>query len=83
MENALAELNAVRKTERTAAERHRALLGQAMLQSALARQESRGAHTRTDFPDRDDATFQKTTVARLTGDEIVIEFWDIPERNTP
>jgi succinate dehydrogenase / fumarate reductase flavoprotein subunit len=32
--------------------------------SALARQESRGAHYRSDFPKRDDAQWLKHTVAR-------------------
>ena len=36
--------------------------------SALAREESRGAHYRTDFPDHDDARFRKHSMVR--GDEI-------------
>jgi fumarate reductase flavoprotein subunit len=32
-------------------------IGECMLQSALHREESRGAHQRTDFPDRDDERF--------------------------
>jgi fumarate reductase flavoprotein subunit len=32
-------------------------IGECMLQSALQREESRGAHQRTDFPDRDDQRF--------------------------
>ena len=34
----------------------------AILLSALARTESRGAHFRTDFPVRDDARFQKHSI---------------------
>ena len=33
---------------------------------ALARNESRGAHYKPDFPDRDDANWLKTTVAKYT-----------------
>jgi L-aspartate oxidase len=32
--------------------------------SALAREESRGAHYRNDFPERDDAHFQKHSLVR-------------------
>jgi L-aspartate oxidase len=43
------------------------LLAVAMLiaESAFARQESRGAHFRNDFPARDDARFQRHSVARM------------------
>lgn len=39
------------------------LLAEAMLKSALERKESRGAHVREDFPERDDGHFKKLTVA--------------------
>jgi succinate dehydrogenase / fumarate reductase flavoprotein subunit len=42
--------------------------------SALAREESRGAHSREDFPDRDDENWLKHTLAYLNGDEVTIEF---------
>ncbi|MGH9600187.1 MAG: FAD-binding protein, partial [Terracidiphilus sp.] len=46
----------------------------AILQSALARTESRGAHFRNDFPQRDDANFQKHSV--LGGDgKVRFEEW--------
>ena len=53
--------------------RSRFLLGEVFLKSALARRESRGAHTRTDFPASDD-TFRKITEARLGEDGVRILF---------
>jgi fumarate reductase flavoprotein subunit len=46
-------------TERIAALELQNLLdvAEAMIHSALARRESRGAHQRTDYPQRDDATY--------------------------
>jgi fumarate reductase flavoprotein subunit len=42
--------------------------------SALRRKESRGSHTRTDFPKRDDANFLKHTLAYRTPDRPRIEY---------
>ena len=42
--------------------------------SALKRKESRGSHTRTDFPKRDDANFLKHTLAYRTPDGPRIEY---------
>jgi succinate dehydrogenase / fumarate reductase flavoprotein subunit len=42
--------------------------------SALNRQESRGAHSREDFPDRDDDNWLKHTLAYLDGDSVRIEY---------
>jgi succinate dehydrogenase / fumarate reductase flavoprotein subunit len=39
------------------------VVGEIILTSALNRQESRGSHSREDFPDRDDAQFLKHTLA--------------------
>ena len=39
---------------------------EAVVEGALAREESRGAHYRTDFPDRDDANWLKHTMLRKT-----------------
>jgi L-aspartate oxidase len=50
----------------------------AILLSAIARTESRGAHYRNDFPKRDDLHFQKHSVLRLDGTgqtEIAFEQW--------
>jgi succinate dehydrogenase / fumarate reductase flavoprotein subunit len=41
-------------------------VAETIVASALARQESRGAHYRSDFPKRDDAQWIKHTVARRT-----------------
>jgi succinate dehydrogenase / fumarate reductase flavoprotein subunit len=41
-----------------------------ILTSALSREESRGAHYRIDFPDRDDVKFLSHTLARKDGDSI-------------
>ena len=49
------------------------LLSCALLKSALAREESRGAHYRSDFPERD-GKFDGVTCARLTGGEIAVAF---------
>jgi len=45
-----------------------------ILLSALARTESRGAHFRNDFPQRDDANFQKHSVFTAEG-KVVFEKW--------
>jgi len=38
-------------------------IGEAIAKGGLLRKESRGSHYRTDYPDRDDANFLKTTIA--------------------
>jgi succinate dehydrogenase / fumarate reductase flavoprotein subunit len=41
------------------------LVAEAIALGSLERKESRGAHYRTDYPNRDDANFMKTTVAKF------------------
>lgn len=52
------------------------LLSLAMLESALARKESRGAHFRSDYP-KEDELFRKTTVTYLKDGQIGCEFRSI------
>ena len=49
------------------------LLGKAILMSASARKESRGAHTRSDFPE-ENTDYQKQTIAEYTNGQIRISF---------
>jgi succinate dehydrogenase / fumarate reductase flavoprotein subunit len=42
------------------------ILAEAMIEGGIERKESRGSHYRTDFPDRDDDRFLRTTVARFS-----------------
>jgi L-aspartate oxidase len=50
------------------------LLGRAILHSALARTESRGAHFRSDYPRRDDENFQRHSILRLDGNQFSLRF---------
>ena len=64
-------------------------VAQVVLASALARRESRGSHSRTDFPERDDAEWLRHTVATLGSvgpvldhRPVVVTQWQ-PQRRTP
>ena len=46
-------------------------------ESALNREESRGAHSREDFPDRDDETWLKHTLAGLKDGEVAITYKEV------
>jgi succinate dehydrogenase / fumarate reductase flavoprotein subunit len=49
-------------------------IAHAMIAGALAREESRGAHTRRDFPDRDDEKWLKHTLAHYTPEGPRLEY---------
>ena len=49
-------------------------LGEITAKGALAREESRGSHFRTDHPQRDDAGWLRHTIARLDGEEITFSY---------
>src|SRR6266481_4223314 len=72
----LQDRDAVFNTEVIAAMELDAMLdvAEAVANSALLREESRGSHTRTDFPKRDDARFLKHTLAYRTPDGPRIDY---------
>jgi L-aspartate oxidase len=72
---ALAELAGAEKGSRRLSEAlAMSRVAHAILASALARTESRGAHFRNDFPKRDDQNFQKHSIFGRDG-QIVFEAW--------
>ena len=58
--------------------RNMLIVSEAVARSAKARRESRGAHSRIDFPDPDPAWAKKNTVARLAGDKMKIATTPLP-----
>ena len=53
------------------------ILAEAMTAGALARDESRGAHYKPDFPERNDPQFLKTTIATYTADGPKLSYRDV------
>ena len=78
--------NALERLDRLFAERGyndrenaRFAVARAMLMSAKERRESRGAHYREDFPERDDS-FKKATIAQYKNGKVSITFKALDER---
>ncbi|MBR1797039.1 MAG: FAD-binding protein [Clostridiales bacterium] len=66
MEASLRTLNETDPSSFTEADRRRLLLSRAILTSAIMRKESRGAHYRTDYPNKDDVNFKAKSVITYT-----------------
>lgn len=49
------------------------IVGEIIMTSALNRKESRGAHCREDYPDRDDAAFLQHTLAYFTAGQVQLD----------
>ncbi|MBC5804173.1 MAG: fumarate reductase/succinate dehydrogenase flavoprotein subunit, partial [Candidatus Eremiobacteraeota bacterium] len=54
------------------------LVAETIVRSALLRRESRGAHTRVDFPETSDELQKVNTVTRNFGSEIGVDFIERP-----
>ena len=82
LQKALEELKSLAQ-EQTCNRREldRLALAEAMLRSALERRESRGAHYREDYPERDEA-LRQTLAAKCTDGSVHLRFQPIPERRS-
>ncbi len=76
MEEALEEVRALKTEGRSQVMGAELLLAEAMLLSALNRKETRGAHTRLDYPDTKE-DYRKTTVACVKDGRIEITYEEI------
>ena len=68
-------------TGRNLRDKNRIHLAEAMLRSALARRESRGAHYRSDYPEKDEE-YRKTAVAEWKDGQACITYRPLPERRS-
>src|SRR5271156_76140 len=59
------------------------VLAKVIAMGALARNETRGAHYKPEFPERDDVNFLKTTKASYVGGEIKLEFEPVDTSQLP
>lgn len=78
LDDALKIISRLQKQAVSEETRARLLLARAMLLSALERKESRGAHTRLDYPETDE-DFRRTTRVACHGETISIDFQEIPD----